>query len=158
MGCLAREKHKLQGSCQWPHKGPHQWHLFHAEGCLGGPLVHIPIHSGYREHSCQQPGMGRNHQKHTSCGCRESLLPTVRERSPPLGLQRSLQWPNKGSDCRMAPDPHYREQSLETSWHSEGLQEQLLTLPATENSPQSYLVAGGVAGATAAPHITKAIL
>jgi len=45
----------------------------------------------------------------------------------------------------------YREQSQDPPWQREGLQEQLLKLPAKLNGPENYLVAGGVAGANAAP-------
>ena len=52
--------------------------------------------------------------------------------------------------------PHsYREQSLEPSQQREGLKEQLLTLQAIGNSPESYLVARGITGATAAPACYK---
>ena len=51
--------------------------------------------------------------------------------------------------------PTAREQSLESPWQRVVQQKQLLALQATGNSPESYLVAGGVAGVTCA---TEAIL
>lgn len=85
-GCPAREKHMLQGSCQWPHEGPCQWRSFHTKGAVGDPLVHIPICNSYREHSCQQPDTGRDQQKCRSCDYKGRLLATVRKQFPPLGL------------------------------------------------------------------------
>ena len=52
----------------------------------------------------------------------------------------------------------YRDQSQKPPQQREGLQGQLLTLPATGNSPESYLVAGQVAGAIAAPKSYKSNL
>ena len=69
-GYLTGEKHKRQGSGQWPCRVLFQWHSIHAKGAMGDSLVHILI---YREHSCLQPNQGRDHQKCMSC------RPTVRE-------------------------------------------------------------------------------
>ena len=80
-GYPAGKKQKLQGPCQWSCEGAHQWHLAHAKEAMGGPLVHIPIHSSYREHFSQQPGGGKDYQK---CNYRESLVATVRKQ-PTLG-------------------------------------------------------------------------
>lgn len=72
IGCLAGEKHKPQGHWQWPCEGPHSPPLVAHQGPVRVPLIHIPIHRGYREHPYQQPGRGGNHQKHMSCSYRES--------------------------------------------------------------------------------------
>ena len=64
VGWPTGEKHKMQGPCQWPCKGPSQWHLFQTKGAEGVPLTHILICSSYREYSYQQEGKGRDHQKH----------------------------------------------------------------------------------------------
>ena len=131
-------------------RGPCQWHTFHTKGAMGGPLVHILIQSGYREHSYQQPVWGRDRQKYMSYLQRETLA-KVREN---LGLYREIprmakqgEWWQNGSTCSYS----YSKQSLEPSWQRAGLQEQLLTLQATGNSPESYLVAGGVEADTASP-------
>ena len=69
-----------------------------------------PIHpdsnlQGYREHSYQQQGRGRDLQKHIPCSYGESLWATIREKSPtltPEALERSIEWPSKGSAGRTA--------------------------------------------------------
>ena len=65
---------------------------------------------------------------------------------------------SKGIDHENGPHTSsYRAQSQEPSQQREGPQEQLLMSPATGNSHESYLITGGVVGATAAPPATRAV-
>ena len=89
---------------------------------------------------------GRDCQKYMSCSHRESLLATAREKHPELGaierdptVGKQRKWWKNSGVCTYS----YREHSQEDSQQRERLQEQLLTLQATGNSPESYLVAGG---------------
>lgn len=115
---------------------------------MRGPS-HIQIHNGYREHTCQWPRRGRDCQKCVPCNYRESLVTTVRKKSPSLRLQREL---SAVARQGLGACPcSYTQQSKEPPQKREGLQEELLILPATENGPESCLVAGGITRAITAP-------
>lgn len=68
---------------------------------MGGPLTHILIHRGYREHSYQQPGRGRDCWKYTSYSYRESLWQVEKIPHTWGFIEKSLEWPRKRSDGRM---------------------------------------------------------
>ena len=68
-------------------ESPGWCHSVQVKEAMGSPLVHIQIHSGYRKHSSQHTGRGRDYQKCTSCSYRESLLATVKECPHPWGYR-----------------------------------------------------------------------
>ena len=85
-------------TCQWPW----QWHRFW--GYLQEQCMKCIFHSWL-----QEPWETFPHRKSMgSCSYREQLLITPREQPPNLGPQtaHSVEWPDKGSDCRNGACPH----------------------------------------------------
>ena len=79
------------------------------QGSQGRPTTHVQICSSYREHSYEQQGERRDHQKNTSYSCRESLLVTVREKPPAPGpVERNT---HSGQAKRVSPAPFVIETS-----------------------------------------------
>lgn len=124
------------------------------KGVKRGPLVHVLLPGGYRENSAISTAEGGTDRKNGSG-------PTATERAFRQQLWGSLPlWP-WGYREHSPEQPNkwnvYGRKGAcpcsfwEPPWEMGVLQEQLLTLPAIENGPEIYLVAGRVSGSQCWP-------
>lgn len=148
-GSLDGEKHKLRGPSQWPCEG----HVSCTRSAPSEPREdnRSTFRSTVATESTPtngQEGKGPP-EVHVLKLQRQPFSNSQGEAPHPCGFrERSMESPSKGGDGRMAAPALI---AREPSRQREGLQEQLPTFQAIGNSAESSPVAGGAAGATAAP-------
>ena len=119
---------------------------------------HFSIHSKQRWLQrallpAAQQGEGQTTRKHTSFSYREHFLLTVRDQPPSLGIQRELlRASNKVSDYRMAPSLQLQRAVFRASPAKGRTAGAAADMTSYWIRPEIFLVAGRVAGNTAAPH------